>query len=196
MLAEAPYQTYLPQLTSFEEPPLESLPTMAKAMLVPCTIVNDLQYTDNLHWRIANSPLYRLERYVFYKRLYHNHNTSSQPQTNSVTIISGVTTTESERFWNETSVSVTVEAGVSIKMFSGKISATVSRTFGYETQSSVAELEQREVQTSINTAPGTAAACWQKYNRYVLFRHNGVIYEEVYAWEFGIDSYVVDDYPD
>ena len=196
MLAEAPYQTYLPQLTSFEEPPLESPPTMARAMLVPCTIVNDIQYSGNLRWRIANSPFYRLERHVFYKRLYHNHNTSSQPQTNSVTIISGVTTTESERFWTETSISVSVEAGISISAFSGKVSATVSRTFGYETQTSVAELEQREVQTSINTAPGTAAVCWQKYNRYVLFRHNGVNYEEVYAWEFGIDSYVVDDYPD
>lgn len=164
-------------------------------MLVPCTIVNDLQYSNNLQWRIANSPLYRLERQVLYKRLYHNHNTSSQPQTNSVPIISGVTSTESETVWHETSVSMTVEAGKSIKAFTGKVSTNVSRSFGYSSQTSVAELEEREVQTSINTAPGTAA-CRQKYNRYVLYRHNGVNYERVYGWEFGKDGYVVDEYPD
>jgi hypothetical protein len=196
MLAESPYQLYQPRLAGYEEPPLESPPVMARAMLVPCTIVNDLQYAENLRWRIANSPFYRLERHVFYKRLYHNHNASSQPQTNLVRIISGVTTTESERFWSETSISVSVEAGISIEAFSGKVSTTVTRSFGYESQTSVAELQQREIETSVNTAPGTAAACWQKYNRYVLLRHNGTRLEEVYAWEFGIDSYVVDDYPD
>ena len=193
-LAEGDYQSYLPQLTSFEEPPLESPPMMAKAMLVPCTIVNDLQYSGNLRWRIANSPFYRLERRVFYKRLYHNHNTSSQPQTNMVRIISGVTTTESQRFWEETSVEISVEAGISVGVFEGKVSTTVTETFGYETQTSVAELEQKEIETSVNTAPGYAAACWQKYNKYYLRRHNGTSFETVYSWEFGIDSYVVDDY--
>jgi len=194
MLAEAPYQSYVPQLTSYEEPSPESAPMMAKAMLVPSTIVNDLQYSGNLRWRIANSPFYRLERYVFYKLLYHNHNTSSQPQTNSVTIRSGVTTTESSTFWTETGVSITREAGVNIEFVEGKVSTTVSLKFGYSTQTSVSELQETEYSTSVNTAPGTAAACWQKYNRYVLFRHNGVNFEEVYAWEFGIDSYLVDDY--
>jgi hypothetical protein len=196
MLGEA-LQTYLPQLTNFEAPPLESPPVMAKAMLVPYTIVNDQLYSNNLSWQYANSPFYRLERQVFYKRLYHNHNTSSQPQTNSVTIISGVTTEESQSFWSETSVSVSVEAGISIgDVISGKVNTTVSESFGYQTQTSVTELEQKEVETSINTAPGTAAACWQMYNRFVLFRHNGVDLEPVDSWEFGIDSYVVDDYPD
>ncbi len=196
MLAEAPYQTYVPQLNGYDTPPEETVPLMARAMLAPCTIVNDVIYGDNVQWRIANSPFYRLERHVFYKLLYHNHNQTSEIQTNSVLIRSGVTTTESETFWEETSVSVTAEAGVSIGFFSGRVSATVSTSFGYETQTSISELDETEVTSSINTAPGKAAALWQKYNRFVLKRHNGTYLEPVAAWEFGIDSYTTDEYPD
>lgn len=113
-----------------------------------------------------------------------------------MTIRSGVTTSESERFWEETSISISAEAGVSFSIFSGSVSATVSRTFGYETQTSISELEETEVSSSINTPPGKAAALWQKYNRFVLKRHNGTELEPVMSWEFGIDSYTTDEYPD
>ena len=143
MLAEAPYQTYVPKLTGYDTPPEETVPLMAREMLVPCTIVKDALYdSSNPHWRISNSPFYRLERQVYYKLLYHNHNQTSEVQTNSVLIRSGVTTTESESYWNETSISVTVEAGISIKMFESKVSTTVSTSFGYETMTSVAELQE------------------------------------------------------
>ncbi|MEE9553939.1 MAG: Vps62-related protein [candidate division Zixibacteria bacterium] len=196
MLIEAPDQFYIPQLTGLDTPPEETAPLMAKSMLAPCTIVRDLIYGDNVGWRVANSPFYRLERHVFYKLLYHNYNQTSEIQTNNVTIRSGITTSESETFWESTSVSVTAEAGVSFNFFSGSISATVSTSFGYETQTSISELEETEVSSSINTPPGKAAALWQKYNRFVLKRHNGITLEPVAAWEFGIDSYTTDEYPD
>lgn len=196
LLSEAPYQTYVPLLTGYESPPEQTVPMMAKEVLMPCTLLNDSLFAGNPMWRINNSPFYRLERQVYYKLLYHNHNQTSQVQTNSVTIRSGVTTTESNRFWNETGISITVEGGLSIGMFSGKVSTTLSTTFGYESQTSVAELQEKEVSSSINTPPGKAAALWQKYNRYVLKRHNGTRLEPVAAWEFGIDSYVTDEYPD
>jgi hypothetical protein len=195
LLAESPYRSYTPTLSGYDTPPEETVPMLGRAMLVPCTIVNDAIYQNNIAWRVANSPTYRLERHVFYKLLYHNYNQTSELQTNSVTIRSGVTTTQSNTFYSETSISVSVEAGISFKAFSGKITATVSQTFGYETQTSVAELHEREVQSSINTPPGKAAALWQQYNRYVLKRHNGTSFEPVAAWEFGIDSYLTDEYP-
>ena len=195
-LAEAPYQIFSPKLIGFDSPPTETTPIMGKAMLVPCTIINDGIYGGNVSWQVANSPMYRLERHVYYKLLYHNYNQTSEVQTNSFTTRSGITTTESERIWNETSISLSVEAGVSFKAFSGSITATVSHTFGYETQTSVAELMEKEISSSINTPPGKAAALWQQYNKYILFRHNGIQFEPVSSWEFGIDSYVTDEYPD
>jgi len=194
-LAEAPYQNFVPRLTGYDTPSEETMPILGKAMLVPCSIINDVIYSGNVGWQVANSPLYRLERQVYYKLQYHNHNQTSEIQTNSVTIRSGMTTTESETIWNSTSISISVEAGLSFKAFSGKVTATVSRSFGYESQTSVAELQEREVSSSINTPPGKAAALWQRFNRYVLYRHNGTDLEPVSAWEFGIDSYVTDEYP-
>jgi len=196
MLAETPYQQYVPKLNSYDLPPDETVPILAREMLVPCTIVSDPIYANNQMWRISNTPFYRLERQVFYKLLYHNHNQTSVTQSNSYTRKYGVTTEESNAFWNETSVSVTVDAGVSIKAFEGKISTTVSRSFGYSSQTSVSELEQSEFVSGIDVLPGKAVAIWQRYNRFVLKRHNGTSVEAVKAWEFGINSFVTDEYPD
>jgi hypothetical protein len=195
MLAQAPYQSYVPRLTDYEKPPDETVPMMAKAMLVPYTILADELYAGNPAWRWTNSPFYRLERYVFYKLLYHNYNQTSVEQENSVEIVSGVTVEESNRYWTETGISITAESGVSLGVFSGSVSATVSTSFGYETMTSVAQLQEKHVVSTIKTPATKAAALWQQYNRYVLKRHNGTNLEIVSAWEFGIDSYVTDEYP-
>lgn len=196
MLAETPYQQYAPKLTGYDPPPDETIPILAREMLVPCTIVSDPLYAGNEMWRVTNSPLYRLERKVFYKLLYHNHNQTSIQQQNSYTRRFGVSTTESQEFWNETSISVTVEAGISIKIFEAKVSATVSTSFGYSAMTSVTELVEEEYQSGIDVLPGKAVAIWQRYNRFVLKRHNGTTLEPVKAWEFGINSFITDEYPD
>jgi len=195
MLSEAPYQSIVPRLTGYDTPQSETAPMMSKAMLVPCTIINDPAYEGDIGWQVANSPLYRLERQVYYKLQYHNHNQTETQQTNSVMFRSGTTTTETETFSSETSIAISAELGISIEGIGGKISGTFTRKFGYETQTSVAELQERWVTTSINTPPFKAAACWQRFNRYVLYRHDGTDLKPVTSWEFGIDSYVTDQYP-
>ena len=196
MLAETPYQQYAPTLKGYDPPPDETVPILAREMLVPCTIISDPLYSNNQMWRVSNSPFYRLERQVFYKLLYHNHNQTSIQQHNSYTRRYGVTTEESNEFWTETSISVTVEAGVSIKVFEGKVSATVSKSFGYSTMTSVSELEESEYESGVDVLPGKAVAIWQRWNRFVLKRHNGTSMEPVKAWEFGINSFITDEYPD
>jgi hypothetical protein len=196
MLDEAPVQDFIPQLTNYDQPPDETMPRMEKAMLVPCSIVYDLNCPGNFHWQVANSPFYRLERHVIYKRIYYNYNTTGQLQTNSVDITSGLTTDSSTTIWQNTGIELSVSAGVSFKAVSGSITATVSQQFGYETQTSVQELFSRTVHTSINIPAHKAAAAWQRYNRYILYRHSGTELQVVRSWEFGIDSYVVDEYPD
>ncbi|MFC2133745.1 Vps62-related protein [Bacteroidota bacterium] len=196
MLAETPYQEYAPNLKGYDPPPDETIPILAREMLVPCTIISDPLYTSNQMWRITNSPFYRLERQVFYKLLYHNHNQTSITQQNSFTRRYGVTTEESNEFWTETSISVTVEAGISIKVFEGKVSATVSRSFGYSTMTSISEFEESEYQSGVDVLPGKAVAIWQRWNRFVLKRHNGTTLEPVKSWEFGINSFITDEYPD
>lgn len=195
LLVEAPQQMITPQLTSYTEPGPETAPMMGKAMLVPFSLINDSYYASNPNLQAANSPFYRLERYIYYKLIYFYNNKTSQTQENSVLIRSGVQTTESESFWNETGVSITAEGGVNIGVFSGSVSTTVSTTFGYETMTSISVLQEKEVTSTIYTAPGKAAALWQQFNKFVLKRHNGNKLEIVSSWEFGIDSYLASEYP-
>lgn len=196
MLAETPYQQYVPKLTGYDPPAGETVPILAREMLVPCTILNDPQYSSDPMWRITNSPFYRLERQVFYKLLYHNHNQTTITQHNSYTRRSGVTTQESNEFWTETGVSVSAEAGVNISVFSAKVSSNVSKALGYSTMTSISELEEEEYESGVDVLPKKAVAIWQRFNRFVLKRHNGTALEPVKVWEFGINSYVTDEYPD
>lgn len=196
MLTETPYQQYVPKLAGYDPPPDVTVPILARSMLVPCTVVNDPFYAGDQPLRIKNSPFYVLERQVFYKLKYHYYNQTSIVQHNSYTRTYGVTTTESQEFWNETGISVTAEGGVSIGIFTAKVASTVSTSLGYSTMTSVAELQQDEFESGVDVPPGKAVAIWQRYNRFVLKRHNGTSLEAVKAWEFGINSFVVDEYPD
>lgn len=194
-LSEAPPQTYIPKLDGYGSPPPQTTPTLDRAMLLPCSIVNDKVRTD-VGWKVAHSPMYRLERCVYYLLLYHNHNQTSKLQTNGFERTTGISTSEAMRIWSETAVSLSVEAGVSIKFFDARVTATVSRSMGYETETSITEFEEKSVSTSLNIAPGKAGAIWQKCTRYILYRHNGADLEPVSSWEYKMDSYVTDEYPD
>ncbi|MBD3168487.1 MAG: DUF946 domain-containing protein [candidate division Zixibacteria bacterium] len=197
MLDEAPSQEYVPSLRSYGEPTDGLAPRMEKAMLVPCTIVKDAAYNDDMPWRIANSPFYRLERQVYYKYINHYDNRQgSMPQSFHWEISCGINATQSQTIWSETGVELSMEAGVSIYAFEGKITATVSRSFGYERMNSITELQSNTLTIDVNVPPNKSAALWQRYNRYVLYRHNGTELEPVTDWECGINSYVVDEYPD
>ncbi len=193
-LSEAPLQTYIPRLDGYGSPPPQTMPTLDRAMLLPCSIVIDRVRSD-VGWKVAHSPMYRLERCVYYRLLYHNYNQTSELQTNVFERTTGISTSEATRIWNETAVSLSVEAGVSIKFIDAKVTATVSRSMGYETETSITEFQEKTVSTSLNIAPGKAGAIWQKFTRYVLYRHNGAELEPVSSWEFSMDSYVTDEYP-
>jgi hypothetical protein len=197
MLAEAPSQEYTPSLSSYDQPSDGIAPRMEKAMLVPCTIVKDAAYNNNMPWRIANSPFYRLERQVYYKYINHydNHQ-GSVPQSFHWAITVGMSATQSQTVWSETGVELSAEAGVSIYAMEAKVTATVSRSFGYERMNSITELQSSTLTIDVNIPAHKAGALWQRYNRYVLYRHNGTELEPVTSWECGINSYIFDEYPD
>jgi len=195
MLAEAPPQEYVPSLTSHDVPTDGAAPKMEKCLLVPCMVIRDGDHNEP--WRIANSPFYRLERQVFYKYINHYDNSQgSMPQSFHWEISYGMSTTQSETIWGETGVELSVEAGVSIYAARTSITATVSQSFGYESMTSITELQSNTLTIDVNVPTHKSGALWQRYNRYILYRHNGTELEPVTSWECGINSYVVDEYPD
>lgn len=195
LLSEAPAQTFQPKLEGYDTPPPETPPTFSRAVLVPCTSIIDSSF-GSVNLKIENSPFYVLEREVYYKFLYSEYNQTSQNATHSVTITSGIENTQSQEYWRETGVTISAEAGINVGFFSGSVGTTLSTTFGYKQLTSVTELQQKTVTTSLTVSPGKAGAIWQQYNRFVLYRQNGTKLEVVgTSCEFGIDSYVTDEYP-
>jgi hypothetical protein len=81
-------------------------------------------------------------------------------------------------------------------MADASIAATVSRSFGYSSMTSVTEFTNESYESGIDCPPGKAVAIWQQYNRFVFKRHNGSVIETVKEWEFGVNSFVTDEYPD
>jgi hypothetical protein len=195
MLAEAPAQDYIPSLTSYDEPPDGIAPRFEKAMLVPCTIVKDASH--DMPWRIANSPFYRLERQVYFRVIDHADNRQgSEPLPVHYEVLYGMSVEQSQTVWSETGIELSAEAGLSIYAFEARVSATVSKRFGYESTTSITELLSHSITVDQSVPARKAGALWQRWNRYVLYRHNGTHLEPVRSWECGIESYVVDEYPD
>jgi hypothetical protein len=149
----------------------------------------------DIQWLLQHSPFVRVEREVHNKLMFHTINLTSLVQQNSLSLLSGVETTNSETFSHTVGVSITVETGVGFLGTGGKVSATMSYQFGYSTMHSVASLQQQQINVTIYTPPGKAAACWQQRNVYVVKRHNGTRLDVLAEMEFGIDSYVVDEFP-
>ena len=93
-------------------------------------------------------------------------------------------------------VSVTHESGIEFKGVSAKTTFTASYQFGYETMHSVTEMQEKHTKVAINIPLGKAAACWQQRNKYRVIRHNEGELQVMAELDFGIDTYVVDEYPE
>jgi hypothetical protein len=194
-LAEAPEQIFAPRLTSLAPPPMETAPTLGKALLAPFSVITDL-YND-IAWQMDNSPTYRVDRQVFYKCLYHNYNQTDVLQTNSYEVVSGISSMQSETFRATAGIAISAELGVSFSpAVSAKIAATVSYEVGYERLTGITEFQETHRTTSLNIPPGKAGAIWQRFNRFTLYRHDGNSLEVVGVQDIGLDSYVTDVYPD
>jgi hypothetical protein len=197
VLVDRPLEAWVPRLTGYEQPTVTSSPLMQKTFLVPFTaLLGGVDFSQgDIQWLLLHSPMVRVERQVYHKLMFHTINLTSLVQENSLELVSGVTTTNAETFSHTVGVSITVETGAEFLGAGGKVSATMSYQFGYSTMHSVASLQEQHINVTIYTQQGKAAACWQQRNVYVVKRHNGTRLDTLAEMEFGIDSYVVDEFP-
>ncbi len=201
MLIDNPYQNWQPRLTSFAKPPLFSDPFMQKGLLVPFTaVLSGNEYTDRgVGWMVDNSPFVRVDRVTRWKRLYHEVNNTSVAQNPTIEFTKGITTEESTTVWESTGISITAEAGVQFKGFGAKISCTVSRQFGYSTQQSVSEFEEKKVTQTISHPAGKAAAVWGEHTNFLVRLHDaqvGEFYQIKNVDLFDAESFALDEFPD
>jgi hypothetical protein len=197
MIINTPEATRTPALTGFDQPPMVTIPVATKTMLAPfTTLLGGIDFGGaDVHWMVHNSPMVQVERIIYNRLMYHGVNNTSVLQENQIEFVSGVSTTESETFSHTAGISITVEGGVEFMGIGGSTSVTASYQFGYESMHSVTALRERHIVVTIFTVPGKAAACWQQRNAYRVKRHRGTALDIVGELEFGIDSYMVDEYP-
>jgi hypothetical protein len=198
MIIDTPESTRMPALTGFDQPPTETVPIGTKTMLVPFTALGggtDFGGAD-VRWMVHNSPMVQVERIIYNRLMYHGINNTSVTQENHLEFVSGVSSTDSETFSHTAGISITVESGVEFMGMGGSVSVTASYEFGYESMHSVTALRESHILVTVYTVPGKAAACWQQRNAYRVKRHRGTALDIVSELEFGMDSYVVDEYPD
>jgi len=176
-------------------PPEETTPVeVGRAVLIPFIAVADPART--LDYKVSTSPFYRLERDVYYRRLVHQYNQTSVDQTISHTVTTGVTREDTEEFSITTGISISVEGGVSF-IVDATATVTVSLELGYSSSTTIGEFREESVTKDVVVPPRTAAALWQLIHRFTLKRRNGNTWETVGApWEVGVNSFVVDQYPD
>lgn len=181
----------VPNLTSYSMPPAYSGKTVDRIVCVPFTAVKDDAYS--LHWKVQNSPFYRLERQIAYHRELFNHNDTTEPQLVSKTVTTGVTVEQSQTFSVNTGISVTAESGVSFLGTGGKVSATVSVELGWETSTGVSELKQDSVLKQLVTPPAKAACLWAISYTLLLVREDNTYTDQQLV--FDVDAFYESEYP-
>jgi hypothetical protein len=176
-------------------PPDETTPVQTgRAVLIPFTAIND--DAKSFDYKVKKSPFYRLDRDVYYRLLVHQYNETDVDQDVSHDVTTGVTKEQTEEFSITTGISVSVTGGVNF-VASAETTVTVSVELGYSSSTSIGEFTQHSVTKNVTIPPHSAAALWQLVDRFTLKRRNGNVWETVGApWEIGVDSFVVDQYPD
>lgn len=202
LLIDSPQQSWLPRVSSFQSTEnVYAEPMLAKAMLVPFTaILNGSDYgARGVGWMVENSPLVRVERVVRWQREFFAVNTGSTEQTHSLTFTKGINSETSTTISHKAGVSLAVETGVKFLGAGGKITATVSYEFGYQTQHSVGEFQEESRTVSINVPPHKAGAAWREHSTILVKVHHpqsGNLETIVSQPIFDSLSFVNDDYPD
>jgi hypothetical protein len=200
VVADGANDSYAPALTDYDQPPSTSPPSLNRSVLVPFTAINDPLRGGDIHWIVENSPFYRLERNVYHRLLYHDHNEQSVTLNQPVATKVGVEAAFGQSFYQVTGVSVSATQGIQLLgpfvTAYGFVSGRVSLELGYGTHAEIAELEYTTDTKTLAIPPDKAAAIWQKASGFVLKRHNGTALEEVgVPLETGIDRYVRSEYP-
>ncbi|MFC1961886.1 Vps62-related protein [Chloroflexota bacterium] len=184
---------YAPRLDSYDEPQSSTDSYLAKVIAVPFTFVVDKSY--NMHWKVENSPIYKIRREEFYKNQYfYNNRDGSSPITHTVTDTVGISETESETYSESSGISITAEAGC--ELIGSSVSVELSYEFGYESTSEISAFQENEVSREVIIPANTASCLWQKATKFTLMRNKNN-WEDVAGSvrEITLDSFVKGEYP-
>lgn len=169
-----------PVLEDRTGPDLTTPSTLDHIVTVPFTAIKDDKM--ELDAQVRSSPFYTIRRFAYYSLVLFGNNQTSlmQPKTFSVTV--GITRIDSETFAQDTAITTGYEAGIELGKgnfkFTGKASASVTKTLGFATSTSVQEMVSATLTNELRIAPKKAAASWVLTYSLRLFRANGSMVDD------------------
>ena len=184
---------YAPRLNSYDEPSPSTDSYLAKVVAVPFTLIVDEAY--DIHWKVTNSPIYKIRREEYYKnQFFYNNRDGSSPYTRTVTDTIGISKTESETYSHKVGISISSEFGCAL--IGGSVTVELSYEFGYESTTELSAFEEHEVSREVIVPANKAGCLWQKTTKFTLMRNNNN-WEDVAGSvnEITIDSFVKGEYP-
>jgi hypothetical protein len=136
-----------------------------------------------------------LEKKVYYEILFHNYKQTSELQKNTSTETTGTSASETESKSETYGVSVTVEGGIDLGMYSAGV-ANVSSEFSFSSSSFNSIFTSFAVEKTIYTAAVKASTLWQKMESLTLKRHGSTGFVNTMdSWAlYAVNSFVTDDF--
>ncbi|MFD5419131.1 hypothetical protein ACFWJT_14020 [Streptomyces sp. NPDC127069] len=125
---EKPHPDGFPKLTGRTRPADRTPETTVNAVWVPFVAVKDADKSAS--WKLANSPLYRIERRASWYMDRFVNNTTGSPQSISETVTVGVEKDRNVTFSAEVGISVSAQVGVNSGVASASVTTTYSLAVG------------------------------------------------------------------
>lgn len=180
-----------PELDGKTRPSTRTAPKVDHIVIMPFTAIEDP--AKSLKWKLEHSPFYSVERSVFYSLVLFDNNQTSTSQTQSDTITTGISKSQTNTFSKTTGISITAESGVSFLGSGGKVSATISVELGWSSSTQVSQFQEHSVQRQLNTPAHKAAAQWAASYSMQLKRQDGTSVSA--PLEFETNSFTESEFP-
>jgi hypothetical protein len=155
-----------PRLTTAGRPADYAGWACTHSTILPFTAIKD--GSQNLSWKVANSPFYIVDRWESYHLETFSENRTSMEQQDQITWSSGVSNSESQTFESSTTLSVSVSAGIQVKAVNLGVSGSISKTLGFSSSNSVSQFQSRDNSTTLNTPAKSYGAIWSLCNRIMV----------------------------
>jgi hypothetical protein len=159
-----------PQLTG----PMAPLPMdshVIQEIGLPLALSKDPAGSFTLHWRVVNSPVYRLRREFAYKWCMGWDNTaSSEVQSLNWTSSTSYETSNTNSFTTTHGIEVGMELGAECKIFSGKVSFKYTYQWSSTTSTTMTKSYTTSITRNVVVPAHSYVGLWQINNIYKYYR--------------------------
>jgi hypothetical protein len=177
-----------PQLTGIKDKDavMETTPVLSSVSFVPCIAVNDSDYYGRTKQQIEETPIYKIERYVYYKRhgWSYNDNPKDGQDLNSDFEV-GMEKSVEESMEQTFETSATIEGGIESGIYSASVSVSMSYAVSHSTTISTTRSQSKSFGTSSKVPPKSAGALYTVSYKFKLINGKGRLVEE---WDMDSDN--------